>query len=299
MKRFILYFSILSLTILVLSACHTDSNNDSDVGESLKNPTSTEFIDKTYYNFFASYYRISWQEEWDENIIIIRSVDELRDYAKQIDLLARERLRKEVLDNSIKYSDDFFSNHSLIVVFASEGSGSVRHNVTSVTDDDKVLQICIDRHSPELVTWDMASWLIFIETEEIPIGLEPKIVWNHVTLDSIALSPPASALKNVALESLQETDKLYAVFQFSGIHSRLYPGIIDTLKMTKDGNEMNFSDYGIWGDEYEYYKRVIENGETTFYIPISIYPEVSVGAYVFSGEYQGKTFCTEPLDIAY
>lgn len=284
--------------IFVLSACHTDSTTGQGISETTEDITTIEPILNPYDNWLASYYRSDWQGNHDENVTIIRSVNELQDYATQVASFDSVRLSEEVFDNTTKYNDDYFNQHSLVIAFTYEGSGSVRHNVTSIAANGEVLQVFIDRHTPEIGTCDMASWLILIETDILPTGWTSEVVWNNVSLDSTALSPPADALKNISLEDSQETDMIYAVLKFSGIHSRLYPGVFSSWKMTHDGNEMDINNYGIYGSEYQY-KRVIENDNTTFYIPITLYPEALAGIYVLSGEYQGKAFSTEAFVITY
>jgi len=298
MKRFISFFAIFALTIFALSACRADIDNNGNIAKSTGNSTVTSRASETNESWFADYYRVGWQEKSADDAIIIRSAEELRAYVSKANPdSVTDRLRKEVFDNTVKYGNAFFGCRSLIVVLVSEGSGSVRHKVASVTAKSGVLQVCIDRHNPGMGTDDMASWQIFIEVDAVPAGWESNVVWKNVPLDAAALSPPVTALKNVVLESSQESGMLYVVLQFSGVHSRLYPGAFDTWQMTGDGKELDGNDYGVYGDEYEYYKRIIENGETAFYIPISLYPKTSSGIYIFSGTYQGEAFHTKPLNI--
>ena len=298
MKRFISIFMILTLVLFAFSACHTDISDNGDIAQSSKNPAGTDPVDGSNESWFADYYRIGWRKNSVDEAIIIRSVEEFRTYISGIvpDSVT-SRFREEVVDNTAKYSDDFFNRHSLLVVLVPGGSGSVRHKVTAVTAENGVLRADIDRHNPEMCTSDMAYWQIFIETGVMSAGLNPKVEWNDIPLDSAALSPPVSELKSVALENSQEAGMLYAVFHFSGVHSRLYPGTFGIRKMTLDGKELDSGGFGVHGDEYEYYKRVIENGETAFYVPINMYPEFPAGIYQFSCEYQGKTFSTAPLNI--
>ena len=249
-------------------------------------------------DWFASYYRVHSCKEFVDDVIVIRTAEELRTYAAQtmIDFIVDTRLREEIFDNIDKFDSDFFSRRSLCVILKTHGSGSIRHKVTSVVAKDGVLQVYIDLHRPEQVTADMAYWQIFIETDTIPFGWEPKVVWRNVPFDFAALSPPASALKGVSLENSQEADMLFAVFRFAGSHSSLFSGAFDTWILTRDGKELGNSDYSLSGDEYNY-KRVIENNETTFYVPILLFSRTQGGIYAFSGKYQGKAFNTKPLNF--
>jgi len=61
-----------------------------------------------------------------------------------------------------KYTDDFFVENYLVFVEVSEGSGSIRHEVGSITNSG---DITIKRIFPEIGTDDMAQWVIIIELE--------------------------------------------------------------------------------------------------------------------------------------
>ncbi|MBQ1521009.1 MAG: hypothetical protein IIZ56_05980 [Clostridia bacterium] len=61
-----------------------------------------------------------------------------------------------------KYDDDWFASHQLVIVLLEESSGSIRHEVESVTAGDSP-SIVIRRLVPEVGTCDMAEWHILIE----------------------------------------------------------------------------------------------------------------------------------------
>lgn len=61
-----------------------------------------------------------------------------------------------------KYDDDWFASHQLVIALLEESSGSVRHEVESVTAGDSP-SIVIRRLVPEVGTCDMAEWHILIE----------------------------------------------------------------------------------------------------------------------------------------
>lgn len=103
---------------------------------------------------------------------IIRSVDDLNrfytDYNGVLDLESRETVYADStigwLDRSEKYDDEWFKENDLLLVVLSEGSGSNRHEVTSVTRDSiSGTKVSIKRIVPESGTCDMAEWTIFIE----------------------------------------------------------------------------------------------------------------------------------------
>ena len=61
-----------------------------------------------------------------------------------------------------KYDDDWFASHHLVIALLEESSGSIRHEVESVTAGDSP-SIVIRRLVPEVGTCDMAEWHILIE----------------------------------------------------------------------------------------------------------------------------------------
>lgn len=76
------------------------------------------------------------------------------------------------LDAIDKYDVKFFEEHCLMIILLEEGSGSVRHEVTSVTAYPSILDRVADfikpsikRIVPEVGTCDMAEWHILIEMD--------------------------------------------------------------------------------------------------------------------------------------
>lgn len=59
------------------------------------------------------------------------------------------------------YDGEWFASHRLLIVLLEEGSGSVRHEVTRLTDE----YISIDCAIPAVGTMDMAEWHILVETD--------------------------------------------------------------------------------------------------------------------------------------
>ncbi|MDE5738296.1 MAG: serpin family protein, partial [Oscillospiraceae bacterium] len=65
------------------------------------------------------------------------------------------------------YNTEFFETHDLIIVSIEEGSGSISHEVQSITaDENNNWTVAINRNIPLCGTDDMASWVIFIETNK-------------------------------------------------------------------------------------------------------------------------------------
>lgn len=105
----------------------------------------------------------------DEDVIyptalIIRSVEELKEYCKNIST-------EEFLKACDKYNENYFENQVLVLVAIQEGSGSISHNVKSLTTKGIVtgnemtykLTIEIEYIVPEAGTCDMAQWHFIIE----------------------------------------------------------------------------------------------------------------------------------------
>ena len=61
-----------------------------------------------------------------------------------------------------KYNAEWFDEHKLLVVLLEEGSGSIKHKVTGITNNS----VAIERLLPEVGTCDMAEWFILIETDK-------------------------------------------------------------------------------------------------------------------------------------
>jgi len=106
------------------------------------------------------------------SVRIIHSLQELKDYyntwREVFDLERKEQVYADTtigfLDACDRYDETFFQENYLIFVLLEEGSGSVRHEVCSVTQTaDKQIAISIDRKVPEVGTDDMAQWHIMLE----------------------------------------------------------------------------------------------------------------------------------------
>ncbi len=74
---------------------------------------------------------------------------------------------KEFGDFFDKYTNDFFKEKSLFVMYVWEGSGSVRHEVSGVyKDKNDILTVAVNRLVPELGTADMAGWAIVVSVDK-------------------------------------------------------------------------------------------------------------------------------------
>lgn len=136
----------------------------------LDNPPVTKTLD-----FEAQYIRTDgYHEELRyPSVKLIRSVEELNAYYEaNKTLYDLERRDDPAADSTIvfldacdQYDDAFFEDHRLILVLLEEGSGSTRHKVTAVRQNqDGELTVDIETIVPEVGTCDMALWHIFVET---------------------------------------------------------------------------------------------------------------------------------------
>lgn len=104
--------------------------------------------------------------------VIIRSMEELNSYytrnRNSYDLERKDTVYADTtigfLDACDRYDAAFFQENYLIFVLLEEGSGSVRHEVCSVTQITPTrLGIAVARIVPEVGTADMAQWHIILQ----------------------------------------------------------------------------------------------------------------------------------------
>ena len=96
-------------------------------------------------------------------VSFIRSRAELEDYItrnkEQYNFGSADGTAPSFMTVTGQYTDEWFKTHQLILVLLEEGSGSIRHEVTELTESD----VTIQRIVPEGGTEDMAEWHILIE----------------------------------------------------------------------------------------------------------------------------------------
>ncbi|MBQ8624053.1 MAG: hypothetical protein IJ424_06775 [Oscillospiraceae bacterium] len=136
----------------------------------------------------------------NNTIVLIESAEELAEYyeanKETFDLERKEVVYSDTsigfLDACDTYNDEWFENNNLLMVILSEGSGSVRHKITSVTvrnydlisfnAEDFALQINVQRFAPEVQTCDMAEWhiMIGVPKRDLPeiMGLGMNETWD-------------------------------------------------------------------------------------------------------------------------
>jgi hypothetical protein len=80
-------------------------------------------------------------------------------------------------NNMKKYDSSFFESNILIAVLIEEPSGSIRHELTLVEEEDNKITFGITRDVPEIGTTDMAQWHILISM--------PSHLYNNHDIDVI------------------------------------------------------------------------------------------------------------------
>jgi len=110
------------------------------------------------------YNRISWWDNMDSTSKV-QSVEELQAFYEDLKAADMNELDEDLVWRFTdgKYDANFFASHFLVMITVAENSGSNRHELTSLEEDNGVLTIKIDRMLPAVGTMDMAGWLIIIE----------------------------------------------------------------------------------------------------------------------------------------
>jgi len=107
--------------------------------------------------------------DWHENMAapsatVITAPDSLALYLDEIrspyDNGAEDIVFEGVLET---YPAEFFADRSLLLVLLEENSGSIAHEILSVSPD----AVTIRRVVPEVGTCDMAGWLLVVELDEV------------------------------------------------------------------------------------------------------------------------------------
>jgi len=192
MKNFISMTIVILFTVFCLTACGgtnmiapPQQNPDltPDISTPTPPPPAADLLppDGDVSSIKVLYNRIDWRENMD-NASIIRSVDDLHKFSESL-----EAVRKNGIDEDLiwrltgeQYDDAFFAEHVLVMITVSESSGSNRHELMSITEDNGVLNINIDRLTPEIGTADMAGWLITIELSNDYSANDINVIFSDV-----------------------------------------------------------------------------------------------------------------------
>lgn len=110
-------------------------------------------------------------------VIMIHSKKELDNYYESASKGFQMYAFKKAMD---AYDDNWFDSNLLILVVLEENSGSIGHEVTSVSPNNNVLEINISRTIPETGTCDMAQYHILINISLSDYNSEtPKVIFNN------------------------------------------------------------------------------------------------------------------------
>jgi len=152
----------------------TEKEKETESPETTAKPTTT--IPNTYVydpSDSVHYVRLSWSSSADyPQVVFIRSKAQLNAF--------------DAVDFSgfnSKYTQDYFKDHALIVVFTSESSGSNYYTGARINSAEN--EVVIDRYIPPVGTCDMASWAVIIEVPASDPILEcdnnkTKVTFNNI-----------------------------------------------------------------------------------------------------------------------
>jgi len=253
------------------------------------------------------YHHVSWSGNGN-NTMVIRSVDEFYHETGLHHIYGAQVLEDSQVKSAGAYNADFFSEKFLLVITCDEPSGSIRHKITSLSQDSNMIIVNIDRHQPEMQTADMAAWVIAIELSNDFAGFEFAVIWENVPYDITALSAPAEDLLGIEFfgEPGDEDGTFVSIgavmFVFDGVHDMFSTGAI-----TNWGRLLSFEDDGLINHDYVTvgekgsYDKILFDGKTGFLLffdtPIDA-ESYGVGTYLISFEYFGEMVEAEPAIVA-
>jgi hypothetical protein len=244
------------------------------------------------------------------------SVGELREFYKKTSLAMSSDIVNKVFLNDKRYNDTFFKERFLLLIPVVSGTGSATYKVTEVIEKSSVMRIQIGVYAPELMTADMADWIVVIEADKKFASLGAEVSFEKITADIALSSPPPEALVSVTFAGNQRSNKHYEyltdlVFHFRGEHEMFNGGMLTNVQLIRDGVVLDGIE--LYPIQYQQFlssslprdatplfpsalKRLdLDNyGESSFYVP---FPLITPGTYVFSGNYAGVPFKTKPVTI--
>lgn len=199
-KKIGILIGVCLVLFAVASACKTEDVkelSDPLLGSQTGQETSkAETNEPREYPIRVQYIRTDGYNEEIEypRITVVRSAEELNAYYEaNKNLYNLERREVTYADTTIgfldacdRYDEDFFAQHDLILVLWEEGSGSIRHEIRSITpSDDHTWILSGIRKNPEVGTCDMAEWHFMVEIEKNNIKENDEIIldlenWNSI-----------------------------------------------------------------------------------------------------------------------
>ncbi len=151
-------FSLILALLLLLLLCSCTENMEAS-GDILKKEIA----------FSAQYVRTDGfhEEEHYPQVQVITSKDELdRYYREHKELYQLDRAEELNFRTACKrYGDHYFEKQILLMVLLEEPSGSNRHRVLEITEENNQLTVEIQRILPESGDDDMALWHLLIEPD--------------------------------------------------------------------------------------------------------------------------------------
>ena len=135
-----------------------NSNQSSD--QKPADPTPDENTDHFNAEYIRTYINTSDTDITFPGHMIIKSQKEFEAFLNKYSSSGiSDETKKMFADAKAKYTDEWFSDNSLFIALLQEGSGSIKHVVTNVTNDE----VTIERWCPMVQTADMAWWCILVE----------------------------------------------------------------------------------------------------------------------------------------
>ena len=153
-----------------------NSNQSSD--QKPADPTPDENTDHFNAEYIRTYINTSDTDITFPGHMIIKSQKEFEAFLNKYGSSGiSDKTKKLFADAKAKYTDEWFSDNSLFIALLEEGSGSIKHVVTNVTNDE----VTIERWSPMVQTADMAWWCILVEGDKsLTFSENTKLVMKTV-----------------------------------------------------------------------------------------------------------------------
>ena len=146
--------------------------------ESGSDYAGADYGEKGYVEYMYEYGSSS-----EANDALITSLDELKEYCESSRIWEMYLSRRNTGDTEISklsdrlslYSDKYFENNALIIIFAAAGSGSHWYTVKNIETSENVVNVTIQRWETIMGTCDMKYWGIIIECPKSDVD-ELKVV---------------------------------------------------------------------------------------------------------------------------
>ncbi len=156
-------FLALSVVCLLLAGCQPGNAPPAETSGTSA-PAAPDL------SFHAEYFRTNILLNYiEEDIEKIVSKEELNQYCGEMYDSYNGYLSegsKEFLQLvNRRYDESFFEDHILAIIYVQAGSGSIRFEVSEVTQEEDKGTIHLDCLIPEVFTDDMAGWIIPVELD--------------------------------------------------------------------------------------------------------------------------------------